>query len=104
MISGFCHNADEICTLLGYYAALNGNPLPMFQDNISVPLSQVKKSKTLLGLGPLKMGLIHCPKMLAKDYHWMLRNTAEERRSQLKEMLVCKNNIRNYLCQKQELF
>ena len=26
----------EICTLLACYAASNGNPLPTFQDNISV--------------------------------------------------------------------
>jgi hypothetical protein len=35
----------EICALLGYYAALNGNPLPMFRGNVSVPSSRVKKSK-----------------------------------------------------------
>jgi hypothetical protein len=37
MISGFCHDVDKICTLLGYYAASNGNPLPTFRENISVP-------------------------------------------------------------------
>jgi hypothetical protein len=37
----------EICALLGYYAVLNGNPLPTFWDNVSVPSSRVKKSKTL---------------------------------------------------------
>jgi hypothetical protein len=31
--------------LLGYYTALNGNPLPTFWDNILVPSSRVKKSK-----------------------------------------------------------
>jgi hypothetical protein len=35
----------EICVLLGYYAASNGNPLPTFRDNVSVPFSMVKKSK-----------------------------------------------------------
>jgi len=25
MISGFCHNVDEICTLLGYYAIISQN-------------------------------------------------------------------------------
>ena len=44
---------DEICTLLGYYAASNGNPLPTFRDNVSVPSSSVKKSKIS---SPLKMG------------------------------------------------
>jgi hypothetical protein len=47
MISGFCHNTDEICALLGYKAALSGNSLPTFWDNISVPSSTVKKSKKI---------------------------------------------------------
>jgi hypothetical protein len=38
----------EIRTLLGYYAASNGNPLPTFRDNVSVPSSRVKKSKLSL--------------------------------------------------------
>jgi hypothetical protein len=31
-----------ICALLGYYAASSGNPLPTFQENISVPSAKVK--------------------------------------------------------------
>jgi hypothetical protein len=30
-ISGFRCDIDEICILVGYYAASNGNPLPTFQ-------------------------------------------------------------------------
>jgi hypothetical protein len=45
VISGFHHDADEICTLLGYNTALSGNPLLTFKDNVSVPSSRVKKSK-----------------------------------------------------------
>jgi hypothetical protein len=37
VISGFRRDADEICALLGHYAASNGNPLPTFRDNVSVP-------------------------------------------------------------------
>jgi hypothetical protein len=44
MISGFRHDADKICALLGYNVVSSGNPLPMFQDNISVPSARVKKS------------------------------------------------------------
>jgi hypothetical protein len=44
MISGFHRDADEICDL-GYNAASSGNPLPMFQDNVSVSFSTVKKFK-----------------------------------------------------------
>jgi hypothetical protein len=44
-ISGFCHDVDEICALLGCYAALSGNPFPTFLDSLSIPSSRVKKSK-----------------------------------------------------------
>jgi len=40
MISGLCHEVDEIWTLLGYYAAYNGNSLPTFRVNLSVPSSR----------------------------------------------------------------
>jgi hypothetical protein len=34
-ISGFrCDVDDDICALLRYYAASNGNPLPTFRDNV----------------------------------------------------------------------
>jgi hypothetical protein len=49
VISGFRRDVDEICPLLGYDAALNGNPLPMFRDNLSVQSSRVKKSNKHLG-------------------------------------------------------
>jgi hypothetical protein len=45
VISGFCHDVDENCALLGYYAASNGNHLLTFQDNIMAPPSKVRKSK-----------------------------------------------------------
>jgi hypothetical protein len=35
VISGFHRNVDEICAVLGYYTASNGNALPMLRDNIS---------------------------------------------------------------------
>ena len=45
-ISGFRREV-EICSLLGYYAVSSGNPLPTFQDNVSVPFSRVKSFMTL---------------------------------------------------------
>jgi len=36
MLSGFRRDADEICALLGYYAAYNGSSAPTFRDNLSV--------------------------------------------------------------------
>jgi hypothetical protein len=35
VISNFRRDVDEMCALLGY-AVSNGNPLPMFQDDVSV--------------------------------------------------------------------
>ena len=37
-ISGFRRDVDEICALLGYYAASTGNLLPTFRDNLSAPI------------------------------------------------------------------
>jgi hypothetical protein len=37
----------EICALLGNYAAYSGNSLPMFRDDLSVPFSRGKISRTL---------------------------------------------------------
>ena len=36
MSSGFHPDADEICTLLGYYEVYSGNSVPMFHSNLSV--------------------------------------------------------------------
>jgi hypothetical protein len=75
--SGFRRDVDEICALLGYYAASSGNPLPTFPDNVSVPSSRVRK----LTYRPLKMGPICSPETSIKDYHSTLRNIPEECRS-----------------------
>jgi hypothetical protein len=36
VISGFRREVDEICALLGCYAANSGDFLPTFRDNLSV--------------------------------------------------------------------
>jgi hypothetical protein len=41
----FKYKSDQIWALLGYYAASRGSSVPTFRNNISVPLSKVKKSK-----------------------------------------------------------
>jgi hypothetical protein len=38
--SDFRRDVDEICALMGYYAASCGNCLPTFRDNLSVPSSR----------------------------------------------------------------
>jgi hypothetical protein len=40
--SGFHRKVNEICDLLGYYAAYVDNSLPTCQGNIFVPSSRVK--------------------------------------------------------------
>jgi hypothetical protein len=44
MISGFHRSINEICALLGFYAAQNRSFLAAFRDNLSVPSSRVKQS------------------------------------------------------------
>ena len=50
-ISGFRHEVDESCALLGYYTVCSGNSLPTFYDNLPVP----------------NMGLIGSPAKLVGD-------------------------------------
>ena len=71
--SGVRRNVDEACALLGCYAAYNGNSLPTFRDNLSVPSSKVKK--------PSKGGPIGCPETSVRNYHCTLHNIPEERGS-----------------------
>jgi len=77
MISGFHHEADENCALLGYYAASNGNLLPTFRDNLWVPSPGVKNP-------PLKLGPVGCPEKSVRNCQYSLRNNTEKRSSQVK--------------------
>jgi hypothetical protein len=43
--SGFHHEVDENCALLGYYAMSSGNFLSTVWDNLSIPSSKVKNIK-----------------------------------------------------------
>jgi hypothetical protein len=42
VISGFHHEVDKNCALLGYYSVSSGNFLLMLQDNLLIPSSGVK--------------------------------------------------------------
>jgi len=75
-ISDFRRQVVENCALLGYYATSSGNFLPTFRHNLSVPSS-----------GPLKMGPTGCPETSVRNNHYWLRNSPEERRSQLLDHL-----------------
>jgi hypothetical protein len=90
--SGFRRDVDEISTLLGYYAAPTGNPLPTFRDNVSVPSSRISKSKKKRTSWLLEAGLIRCPETLVY-YHSTLRNIPQERRCYLHKMLPTLHTI-----------
>jgi hypothetical protein len=47
-ISGFRHEVDENCALLGCYAMCSGNSLPTFRDNLSVPVHRTGNLATLI--------------------------------------------------------
>jgi len=42
MISGFCCEAEENCSLLGYYTANTGNSILTLWDNLSIPTPRTK--------------------------------------------------------------
>jgi hypothetical protein len=73
--------SDEICALLGYYAASCGNCLPTFRD-VSVPSSRVKgPSRKALDSWPVKMGPTRSSETSVNSYHTTPRNIPEECRS-----------------------
>jgi hypothetical protein len=83
LISGFRRDFDEICPLLGCYAASCGNCLPTFRDNVSVPSSRVGSPETSVN-----------------NYYTTPRNIPEERRSKihryLKDYRSLQNRIANF--------
>jgi hypothetical protein len=77
-VTSFRRDVYELCALLGYYAASNGNTLPTFRDIVSVLSSRIKKPWTSW---TLKMLLIRCSETSVKDYHSTMYNIPEKRRS-----------------------
>lgn len=67
---------NKNCALLGHCAASSGNSLPMFRDNIPVPIHE-----SIIGL--LTHEPIGCPESSVKNYHYLLRNDPEQRSSRL---------------------
>jgi len=79
VISGFLLETNENCHLLSFYAAIHGNTLPTFRDNLSVPSSYSR-------LGP-----IGCPETSIRDYHCALRNTKISHFCSCQRVLYFKN-------------
>ena len=69
-VSGFCCEVDENCTLLGHYAVTSGNFL--YRLFGTTYRSLLRRS------GRWDRG---CPKTLARNYRYSLRNNHEERSS-----------------------
>ena len=64
------------------YTAHNGNSLPTFRDNLSVPFSRVNKSSSWIAWS-LNVRPIGSPETSVMNYHHTLRDIQEERGSQL---------------------
>jgi len=61
--SGFHLDTEDICIILGYYAAYSSNSVPTFRGNLTVPSSRVKKSKNNELLDPRRRD-----KMLSRNF------------------------------------
>ena len=64
MISDFRRDVEEICALLGCYAAYSGSSLPTIRDNLSVP-----PSRASLKVGPntLEVGADRLFRIIGKE-------------------------------------
>ena len=78
---GLRREVDEICTLLGYYAAYSSNSLPTYLGNLSVPFQGLRISRR-----PLKTGPIGFSETSVRNCHYTLRNNPVERGSQLRNI------------------
>ena len=85
MISGFRREVDENCSLVGYDAASSGSSLPTFGDNLSGSHLQGSRIRDFLRMGPICF-----PETSVKNCHCSLRNSPEERSSQLHKIVVIK--------------
>jgi hypothetical protein len=66
LISGFCHEVDGNCTLMGYYSASSGS------DILGQPIGPISRVKNK------KMGLIGFPETSVRNYHSLLHINPEE--------------------------
>jgi hypothetical protein len=88
LISGFRREVDRNCAHLSYYAGYSSNFLPTFRDNLSVPSSRAKNQLSTTDFRNRKTGPIGYPETSARNYHSTLRNSPEERSSQIRSTLV----------------
>jgi hypothetical protein len=89
VISGFRRYVDEICA---FWDLMQHRMVNLYQHFRTTYQSHLQGSRSPMlhwTSWPLKMDLIHCPETSVKVYHSTLRNTPEERRSQV----TCKFRI-----------
>jgi hypothetical protein len=91
MSAGFHRQLDEICALLGYYAAYDGNSLLKFRNNLSVPSSMIKTLSAAVTIIRIRefmdrkirlLGPIGCTEASVRNYYHKMRNIPEEQKSQ----------------------
>ena len=91
MIAGFRRKLDEICALLGYYAAYDGSSFPKLLNNLSVPSSRIKtlpaavtviRIREIMDRKILLLGTIDFTEASVRNYDHQLRTIPEEQRSQ----------------------
>jgi hypothetical protein len=75
VISSFPREVDEICALLGYYAAQIGNSLPKTQPKVPIFKGQ--------DFFTLEEGSIGYVETSARNYHHTLRNNIKDLNSRL---------------------
>jgi hypothetical protein len=84
---GFQRQLDEICALLEYYAAYDGNSLPKFRNNLSVPSSRIKTLSAVVTIIRIRkfmhreiplLGPVGCTEASVMNYHHKLRTIPEE--------------------------
>jgi len=92
VISDFRREAAEICTLLSCCAAISGNLVPKFRDNLSVQSRNPK-------IAP-----IGCAKTSVRNHHSSLRNNPEERSSVLPYVIIFPLKSRLQPYEKEEIF
>jgi len=81
VISSFCHEVDEICALLDYYAAYSGTSLLMCRDELSIHLQGSRNQRRW----PLKTGQMGCPKTSVRYYHYI----TSKKSAYLTSLMVC---------------
>jgi hypothetical protein len=58
VISGFRREENDICALLGYYAAINDNSLSTFRDSLSGQIFKDQEMREEFLLGFLELPLL----------------------------------------------